>query len=81
VKDNKDEKYLKYNKSIDLPKNISEVHAKKDKSIIIGYQVSIHNKNISIHKSFQSSTEPLEESLRRAIEYKNNMLQTLSKND
>jgi group I intron endonuclease len=69
VKNKEEDKYVKYNKTTGLPKNISCVLDEKDKAKIIGHQVNItHNKKM-IHKSFQSDTTSLEDLLKEAIDF------------
>jgi group I intron endonuclease len=64
----------KNNETLKLPPHISYVYSKSDKNKIIGYQFSMLINGKKIHESFQSLTTPLDDLLKDAIEYKNNIL-------
>lgn len=74
IKNNKNDISLKYNKSNNLPTNISHVKDKNDKTIIIGYNLHIMKDGVKYSKSFQSKTGNLEELLNKAIQKKNEIL-------
>ena len=76
IKNNKVDNSKKYNKNNNLPKNINYIHAKNDKTKIIGYRVDILKEGIKITKSFQSINGNLEELLNKAINFKNESLNT-----
>jgi hypothetical protein len=69
IKDNTENTYVKYNKETNLPKNISYVYDKNDKTKIIGYQVCIMQNGKTIHKVFQSKTISHDDLLKEATEY------------
>jgi group I intron endonuclease len=66
-----DENINKYNRNDDLPKNIYKL---VEKNKIIGYKVNIMKNNIKHNKSFQSINLSLVDLLKKAIEYKNSIL-------
>jgi len=74
VKNNKEDKYVKYNKENDLPENIAHVYSKGEEKKIVGYQVSIMKDGKKIHQSFQSATTSLDKLLTDAIKYKTAIL-------
>lgn len=74
VKNNTEDKYVKYNKKNNLPKNISCVYGKINKTKILGYQVSKLLNGKKFHKSFQSKDKDLGELLSEAIKYRDDIL-------
>lgn len=69
VKNNSETEYVKYNKDTNLPKNISYVYDKKDKTKMVGYQVCIMREGKTTHKVFQSITTSFDDLLKEAIEF------------
>jgi hypothetical protein len=74
IKNNKFDTLLKYNRTCNLPMNIYSVRDKKDKNLIIGYTVMIKINDVKYVKSFQSKTTKLDILLKKAVEYKNSLL-------
>ncbi len=62
----------KYNRKKSLPENISEI-VKANK--IIGYKVNIMKNKIKYNKNFQSIKEPIDNLYKKAIEYKESILE------
>ncbi len=61
----------KYNRTDNLPKNIYSVI---ENNKLVGYKINIMRNNIKYTKSFQSCETPIEELLKKAIEYKESIL-------
>jgi group I intron endonuclease len=74
LKTQKIDNATKYNKTNDLPRNINYIRD-SDKNII-GYRLDILKDGNKITKSFQSKNGNLEELLKKAINYKDNILNT-----
>lgn len=74
-----DEIANKYNRTLDLPTNISYNYNKK--KVIVGFTVKIERKGIRNCKSFTFKNLSMDEKLKMAIEYKAKYLEELSKNE
>lgn len=64
-----------YNKESGLPRNI---YVKKEKGIQVGYSLNITRNGVTVAKTFQSKTIPLEELLEKAIKFKEDYLKKIS---
>ena len=69
----------KYNRIIDLPKNISYNYSNSKK--LVGYNVKVEYNKKRYIKSFTIKTLSMDEKLQCAIKYKEQLLNNLSKNE
>ncbi len=70
ISENKIDSEIKYNKNNNLPTNINFIKDKKDKSLIIGYRVDIMLNGKKTIKSFQNKKANLNDLLKKAIDFK-----------
>jgi group I intron endonuclease len=77
IKNNTTDNHKKYNRTEDLPRNISCVYDKKDKEKIIGYHVRVERNGKETHKMFKSVKKDPTELLKSAIDYKEDILKDI----
>jgi group I intron endonuclease len=71
ISKNKIDSEIKYNRKTNLPKSIYEI---KENNIIVGYRVQINIDGKIIRKSFQNNKSDLNDLLKKAIEFKEGIL-------